>query len=116
MSNNGKAKLRKQAGEIDFNLIGWTLTICRTPDFPNLNSNQRQLHATKHGEEIGFSAYWLPARSVFCWCFAHQLHKSIRSRIHLHSSLTLPSISQRSSRAGPDARSGRQAAAKWGVA
>jgi hypothetical protein len=83
-STNGKAKLRKQAGEIDSNLIGWTLTICRTPDLPNLNSNQRQLHATKLGEEIGLCAYWLPARFVFCWHFAHQAGTSALARVTTH--------------------------------
>jgi len=60
-SNDRNPKLRKQAREIDFNLIGWTLTICRTQACVNLNGNQHHLLARKHGEEIGLSAYWLPA-------------------------------------------------------
>jgi hypothetical protein len=38
----------------------------------NLNINQHQLPATKHGEEIGLGAYWLPVDMLFCWRFAHQ--------------------------------------------
>jgi hypothetical protein len=64
-----------------------------------LNIKQHQLQAAQHGEEIGFSAHWLPAYLVFCWRFGHQMTQ-VRSPMHrLHSSLTLPLISQVGSRA-----------------
>src|SRR5258708_3248763 len=80
-----------------------------------LDAKQRQLQATNHGEEIGLSAYWLPAYRVFCWRFAHRATQVYSPAHRLHLSVTLPLISCVSSRAGPDSRSSKQAAAKWGV-
>src|SRR5258708_18349808 len=79
-----------------------------------LDAKQRQLQATNHGEEIGLSAYWLPAYLVFCWRFAHRATQVYSPAHRLHLSVTLPLISCVSSRAAPDSRSGKQPAANMG--